>query len=101
MEYKVLIRPEAEKDLSEAFKWYEDKRQSLGQDFLLRVEAGLRFIAKNPLLSAQSYKGIRIQFIKRFPYKIIYLFTDNFIIVLGVIHGRRGPRVLQQRIAGL
>ena len=48
MEYNILIRPEAEKDLADVFVWYEDKRQGLGHDFLLRVEAGLHFIARNP-----------------------------------------------------
>lgn len=44
MKYPVLIRPEAESDLEEAFSWYENKRRGLGYDFLLQVEAGLRFI---------------------------------------------------------
>lgn|SRR5574337_232482 len=97
MEYKVLIRPEAEKDLADAFLWYEDKRQGLGHDFLLRVDAGLRFIARNPLISAPGYKGTRNNVIKRFPYKIIYLVNENLIIVLGIVHGRRSPRIAHQR----
>jgi hypothetical protein len=35
MKYKVIISPEAEVDLKEAFSWYEDKRTGLGYDFLL------------------------------------------------------------------
>jgi plasmid stabilization system protein ParE len=30
MKYKAVLRPEAEDDLREAFKWYEDKRVGLG-----------------------------------------------------------------------
>ena len=30
MKYKVVIRPETENDLKEAFLWYEDKRKGLG-----------------------------------------------------------------------
>ena len=44
MNYRVIIRPEAENDLKEAFLWYEDKRLGLGYDFLLQVNAGLKFI---------------------------------------------------------
>lgn len=33
MKYKVIVRPEAEDDLKEAFSWYEDKRTGLGYDF--------------------------------------------------------------------
>ncbi|NWF50541.1 MAG: type II toxin-antitoxin system RelE/ParE family toxin, partial [Ignavibacteriaceae bacterium] len=30
MKYRIIVRPEAEGDLSEAFLWYEDKRKGLG-----------------------------------------------------------------------
>jgi len=99
MEYKVLIRPEAEKDLDTAFLWYEDKRRGLGHDFILRVDAGLHFIARNPLACAPRYKGTRNSVIKRFPYKIIYLVVENLIIVLGIIHSRRNPHIVQQRLS--
>ena len=48
MKYKVIIRLEAENDLKEAFSWYEDKRKGLGYDFLLQVDAGIRFIGRTP-----------------------------------------------------
>jgi len=34
MKHRVIIRPESENDLKEAFSWYEDKRIGLGHDFL-------------------------------------------------------------------
>jgi plasmid stabilization system protein ParE len=98
MEYEIIIRPEAEKDLTEAFVWYEDKRRGLGFDFLLQVDAGLRFVARNPQIYAPAYKGTRKHIIKRFPYKIIYVVEERKIIILGVIHGRRSPDVMKKRI---
>ena len=59
MRYRVIIRPEAENDLKEAFSWYEDKRQGLGYDLLLQVDAGLRFIERNPKISLPEYKEAR------------------------------------------
>lgn len=59
MKYKVIITPEAENDLKEAFSWYEDKRLGLGYDFLLQVDAGLRFIERNPEVHSSEYKGER------------------------------------------
>lgn len=101
MENEIIIRPEAEKDLSEAFAWYEDKRCGLGFDFLLQVDAGLQFIARNPKIYAPIYKGTRKHIIKRFPYKIIYLIEKERIIILGIIHGRRSPKVMKHRIKGI
>ena len=101
MKYKVKIRPEAENDLKEAFSWYEDKRLGLGYDFLLQVDAGLKFIERNPEVHSLEYKGIRKHLIKRFPYKIIYLVEKEKIIVLAVIHGRRSPALIKKRIEGI
>jgi len=98
MKYKVIIRPEAEDDLKEAFSWYEDKRNGLGHDFMLQIEAGLRFIERKPEIHPAEYKGTRKHLIKRFPYKIIYLFEKERVIVLAVIHGKRSPALVRKRI---
>jgi len=99
MEYEIIIRPEAEQDMAEAFKWYENNRTGLGFDFLLQVDAGLRFIARNPEASI-TYKSARIYILKRFPYKIIYIVKTSQIIVLGAIHGSRSPSVLKGKLKG-
>lgn len=39
MKYKVVIRPETENDLKEAFSCYEDKRKGLGYNFLSYIMA--------------------------------------------------------------
>ena len=98
MKYKVIIRPEAENDMKEAFSWYEDSRLGLGYDFLLQVDVGLRFIERNPEIYSPEYKGTRKHIIKRFPYKIIYLIEKERIIVLAIIHGKRSPDLIKKRI---
>ncbi len=98
MKYKVIVRPEAEDDLKEAFSWYEDKRKGLGYDFLLQVDAGINLIDRNPEIHPIEYKGIRKHLIKRFPYKIIYLIEEEEIIILAVIYGKRRPDLIKKRI---
>lgn len=100
MKYDVIIRPEAENDLAAAFLWYENKRRGLGYDFLLHVEAGLKFIERGPAIYAVGYKETRTHFIKRFPYKIFYLIEANRVIVLAVLHGKRSPQLIKKRING-
>ena len=101
MKYSLIVRPEAENDLKEAFLWYEDKRQGLGHDFLLQVDVGLRFIERNPEACPPEYKGTRRYLTKRFPYKIIYLVKKERIIVLGVIHGKRNSNLARRRIENI
>ncbi len=40
MNYRVIVRPEAENDLKEAFSWYEDKRQGLDMTSFYRLIQG-------------------------------------------------------------
>ena len=101
MKKRVIVSPEAEDDLKEAYSWYEDKRTGLGYDFLLQVDAGLNFIARNPNIHPIEYKGTRKHVVKRFPYKIIYLVKKEQIIVLAVIHGRRSPALIRKRREGI
>ncbi len=58
MKYKVIIRPEAEDDLKEAFSWYENKRLGLGYD--LQADAGIRFIERNLEVHPLEYKRTRV-----------------------------------------
>lgn len=50
MKSPLIIRPEAESDLAEAYRWYEAQVPGLGSDFLLSVDAALSSIRRNPEL---------------------------------------------------
>jgi len=98
MKYAIVIRPEAEDDLKNAYAWYEDKRKGLGHEFLLQVDAGFNFLLKNPTISKIEYKETRQHIIRRFPYKIIYLVENEKIIILAVLHLKRSPSLTARRI---
>lgn len=97
LKYTVLVRPEAEHDLKEAFIWYEEKRAGLGFDFLLNIQASFEYLERAPLTFPEVYKNVRRSFIKRFPYKIIYRVNQSSVTVLGVIYGGRNPQYFNQR----
>ena len=97
MNYDLIIKPEAEKDMTNTFEWYERKRKGLGYDFLLQVDAGFRFITRNPLSLRKRYKATRQHIIKRFPYSILYIVEDTKVIVLGVVHGGRNPKLIKKK----
>jgi plasmid stabilization system protein ParE len=92
MKRSLIIRPEAERDLAEAYEWYESQLDGLGSDFLLRIDATLSSIQRTPDLYPAVYGKIRRALIRRFPYGIFYLVERNRIVVLGVLHARRDPR---------
>ena len=57
----VVIRPEAEADVAEAFAWYEERRPGLGDRFLLSVEAVLAAIERYPESNGLGTKRRRLR----------------------------------------
>lgn len=97
MKQKLIIRPEAESDIQEAYAWYEDQSKGLGADFILCVDAALSLIQRSPELYAQVHKNIRRALTRRFPYGIFYIAEVDKIIVLAVLHVKRNPKHWQKR----
>jgi plasmid stabilization system protein ParE len=94
----LIITPEAEEDLAEAKAWYERKRDGLGEQFLLCVEAALDHIQRVPEAATEVYPGIRRVVVRRFPYGVFYRVDPDQIAVLAVYHSKRNPRGWQTRV---
>ncbi|MCO5950772.1 MULTISPECIES: type II toxin-antitoxin system RelE/ParE family toxin [Mucilaginibacter] len=90
--YDLLISDESRLDILDAFSWYESRREGLGRDFELCLEAGFNQIQRNPLLYQKRYKNLRIHFIDRFPYGIHFLIDEKNVKVFGVFHTSRNPQ---------
>ena len=54
MSYTLIIRPEAEADMTEAFDWYEERKAGLGHEFLAEVRSVFRQVEENPLRTPRS-----------------------------------------------
>jgi plasmid stabilization system protein ParE len=93
----LVIRPAAESELTEAYRWYEAQRQGLGLEFLFSVEAALAFILRTPELHPLVHKQLRRALIRRFPFGIFYVVDEDAIHVLAVFHGKRNPKRWMER----
>jgi len=94
----IIVRPVAEADIDEAHAWYECKQPGLGRDFVSRVDAAFVKLGASPDLGILVHKQLRRPAVERFPYGVFYVIEDQRIIVVGVIHGRRAPRVWKRRL---
>jgi toxin ParE1/3/4 len=97
MTIQILISSEAEADITEAFIWYQNQNQGLGNDFLLCIEAVLSQIERNPEAFQLVHRNIRRSLVKRFPDGVFYIFSKNIITVIAVFHAKRNPRRWQRR----
>lgn len=67
MAAELILAPEAEQDLDEAFAWYERQRAGLGEEFLTVLEARLEAIRRTPGMHAVIFEGYRRGLLRRFP----------------------------------
>lgn len=93
-----ILRPEAEADIEEAYRWYEKQGRGLGAEFLRAVDACLALIARQPELYPEKYKQARQAPLRRFPYSVYYVVQSNSIEVIACFHGRRNPRRWRSRV---
>jgi toxin ParE1/3/4 len=98
MSKQLLVRPEAEEDLSQTYQWYEAKRKGLGDDFLLCVEGALARISRNPGRYRKIHGNIRRILTDRFPFGIFFIEDEQHIAVLAVLHVRRNPSTWKDRV---
>lgn len=94
----MIVRPAAENDLAEAAAWYENKRPGLGREFLASIDQTLEKLKQRADFGIPVHKTLRRANVPRFPYGVFYQAAGATIIVVGVFHGRRAPRVWKSRL---
>ena len=98
MAVRLVLAPEVEKDITEAFAWYEDQRAGLGEEFLASVEAALEAIRRNPESRSAVHENYRRGFVRRFPSGIFYEYSGSAVTVYCIIHAARDPSKWRRRI---
>ncbi len=98
MSYQIIVRPEAAREVQQAFDWYQEKTEGLGLEFLRAADACLAGVQRNPLASPIMYQEIRRALLRKFPYILFYIVKEEQIIVLACFHARRNPIDWMRRV---
>ena len=98
MAVELIITPEAEQDLAEAYGWYEDQRAGLGEEFLSCVDACLQAIQRAPRTWAIAHENYRRALVRRFPFVIFYEEAGDVVTVYCVFHSSQNPAKWRKRL---
>ncbi len=98
MAAELIIAPEAQQDIDEAYTWYEDRRPGLGEEFLDCVDACIQTICRMPELCAKVHENYRRALVRRFPYTIFYEYADGKVIVYSIFHTSRDQKKWKSRL---
>ena len=98
MAARLVVAPEAELDIAEAYVWYESRRIGLGEEFLSSVDACMQGICRQPGMCPVVHESYRRSLIRRFPYAVFYEYTGMTVTVYSVFHTSRDPGKWRQRL---
>ena len=76
----------------DAYDWYEEQRQGLGEIFLAELDNCYKKLQSRPAASSKIKKNYRQARLKHFPYVIVYEIIRTDVVVLSVFHTRRNPK---------
>ena len=88
---RLLVRPEAQKEIFAAQSWYEDRAQGLGLEFARAVDTVVERICRTPSAFACLDGPYRHLILRKFPYSIVYHAWESEIVVVSCFHHRRKP----------
>ena len=100
MTAELIFAPEAERDISEAYAWYEGRRVGLGEEFLSCIEACSEAIRRTPEMHGTIHENYRRSLVRRFPYAVFYEYVEGTVTVYGVFHTSRDPHKWRERLSG-
>ncbi len=95
----LVFAPEAEKDIAEAYSWYEGRRAGFGRGV---SQFSQRFLRTNPPLAPNPRRGLRQLSSRTNPQvslRIFYEEADGTVRIYGVLHTARDPQKWRQRLA--
>ncbi len=95
---RVELRPEAEAEIADAAKWYDQESPGLGVSFIRAVQGALATIAEQPAAFSPIGLGARRFVVRKFPYGIIYRQEGDVIVVYSCFHGHRNPKEWRKRL---
>ncbi len=95
MSYSYRFHPLAYKDYYEAYEWYEDKSEGLGEKFITAVRNRIEEIGLHPEnYGSKGRISYREAIVKGFPYIIAFkIYKKNKeIFISSVHHAKRHPK---------
>ena len=89
--------PGARRDFDESFDWYAARSTRTALRFVAAVDAAVTSLADAPLRFT-SPDGVHHECpVKKFPFRIVYRWVDERVLIVAVAHAKRRPGYWRDR----
>ena len=94
MSYSVVFSDRAQRELTDSWKWYEERKYGLGEQFSDAVLKTVIQLESNPEKGLLRSLVFREAIVRNFPFLIIYRIdkADKVVFIHSVFHSRRNPK---------
>jgi plasmid stabilization system protein ParE len=91
--YEIVLR--ARNEILEAWEWYEDRQEGLGDRFINQISFKIKQVVQMPERYPEKKKTFREAKIDVFPYLLIYKIVNRkkVITIISVFHTSRNPKM--------
>lgn len=97
MAFEVIYHPLVETDTADIAEYYGEISEDLVEQIEIEAQVAIDYLVKNPLHQQVIYNGVRKMNLHRFPYAVYYVFKNDVIYIMAIMHLRRHPNVWQTR----
>src|SRR5689334_16968864 len=99
MSGRLIVRPEAEADISDAAMWYDSREPGFGLELVSEVQSAIARAMKNPesFTAVRRNPTVRRVLTRRFPYRVFFIDRHDALVVFAVLHASRHDRIWKHR----
>lgn len=94
----VRLHPEADSELAESAAWIEKQRAAHGERFIAAYQEARDWLRQYERIGPRVGRRVRSKQILGFPYAIIYVISDDEILILAIAHHSRRPGYWRSRL---
>jgi plasmid stabilization system protein ParE len=95
----VSFTPDAEREVIEAYDWYQGRAEGLGARFRSELDRQIIRIVERPLQFPNVLRDIRQARLRRFPYSLFFRHMNEGNFIIASFHASRDPQTWQRRVA--
>lgn len=95
---EILFLDIARCEMDDAFCYYQQQMNGLGDDYIKEIMATINRIKLNPYAWSIFSENTRRCLVNRFPFAIIYQIEEKRILIVAIAHLHRNPEYWKNRI---
>jgi len=96
--YSLTYHDKVEADIENAYQWYDEKQEGLGERFFTELAVSCTQIMEHPEYYSKTGKRLRKISLKHFPYIVVFEIIGSTVFVYSVFHTSRNPKEIGKRM---